>query len=74
MSKILERVMYSQLYAFLQENNLITEQQHEFTTLHTSDHSTELATLKLTDTIMCELDNSQLPIVIVINLSQALIL
>ena len=28
MSKIIERVMHSQLYAFLNENNLITEQQY----------------------------------------------
>ena len=47
-SKIIERVMHSQLYAFLNENNLITEQQYGFR----SNHSTELATLKLTDTIM----------------------
>ena len=47
MSKIIEGVMHSQLYAFLNENNLITEQQYGFR----SNHSTELVTLKLTDAI-----------------------
>ena len=36
MSKIIERVMHSQLYAFLSKNNLITEQQYGFR----SNHST----------------------------------
>ena len=67
MSKIIERVMHSQLYAFLNENNLITEQQYGFR----SNHSTELATLKLTDTIMYELDNSHIPCAIFLDLSKA---
>ena len=54
MSKIIERIMHSQLYAYLNENNLIAEQQYGFR-LH---HSTELVALKLSDTIMCELDRS----------------
>ena len=67
MSKIIERVMHSQLYAFLNENNLITEQQYGFR----SNHSTELATFKLTDTIMYELDNSHIPCAIFHDLSKA---
>ena len=67
MSKIIERVMHSQLYAFLNENNLITEQQYGFR----SNHSTDLATLKLTDTIMYELDNSHIPCAIFLDLSKA---
>ena len=66
MSKIIERVMHSQLYAFLNENNLITEQQYGFR----SNHSTELATLTLTDTIMYELDNSHMPCAIFLDLSK----
>ena len=54
MSKIIERVIHSQLYAYFNENNLITEQQYGFR----PRHSTELAALKLTDTIMYELDRS----------------
>ena len=67
MSKIIERVMHSQLYAFLNENNLITEQQYGFR----SNHSTELATLRLTDTIMYELDNSHISCAIFLDLSKA---
>ena len=59
--------MHSQLYAFLNENNLITEQQYGFR----SNHSTELAALKLTDTIMYELDNSHIPCAIFLDLSKA---
>ena len=66
MSNINERVMHSQLYVFLNENNLITEQQYGFTCR--SNHSTELPT----DTIMYELDSSQLPIAILLDLSKAL--
>ena len=58
--------MHSQLYAFLNENNLITEQQYGFR----SNHSTELATLKLTNTIMYELDNSHIPCAIFPDLSK----
>ena len=54
MSKIIEKIMHSQLYAYCNENNLIAEQQYSCR----SHHSTELAALKLTDTIMCELDRS----------------
>ena len=59
--------MHSQLYAFLNENNLITEQQYGFR----SNHSTESATLKLTDTIMYELNNSHIPCAIFLDLSKA---
>ena len=64
---LIEKVMHSQLYAFLNENNLITEQQYGFR----SNHSTELATLKLTDTIMYERDNSHIPCAIFLDLSKA---
>ena len=60
-------VKHSQLYAFLNENNLITEQQFGFR----SNHSTELATLKLTSTIIYKLDNSHIPIAIFLDLSKA---
>ena len=51
MSKIIERIIHSQLYAYFIENNLITEEQYGFR----PRHSTELAALKLTDTLMYEL-------------------
>ena len=67
MSKIIERVIHSQLYAYFNENNLITEQQYGFS----PRHSTELAALKLTDTIMYELDRSLIPFAIFLDLSKA---
>ena len=66
MSKIIESVMHSQLYAFLDETNLITEQEYGFRSIY----STELATLKLTDAIMYELDNSHIPVAIFLDLSK----
>ena len=59
--------MHSLLYAYFNENNLITEQQYGFR----SPHSKELATLTLSDTIMCELDSSLMPFVILLNLYKA---
>ena len=67
MSKIIERVIHSQLYAYFNENNLITEQQYGFR----PRHSTELAALKLIDTIMYELDRSLIPFAIFLDLSKA---
>ena len=67
MSKIIERIMHSQLHAYFNENNLIAEQQYGFR----SHHSTESAALKLSDTIMCELDRSLIPFVIFLDLSKA---
>ena len=67
MSKIIERIMHSQLYAYFNENKLIAEQQYGFR----SHHSTELAPLKLNDTIMCELDRSLIPFVIFFDLPKA---
>ena len=67
MSKIIERIMHSQLYAYVNKNNLIGEQQYVFR----SHHSTELAALKLSDTIMCELGRSLIPFVIFLDLSKA---
>ena len=57
--------MHSQLYAFLNENNLITKQQYGFR----SNHSTELATL--TDKFRYELDNSHIPVAICLDFSKA---
>ena len=67
MSKIIERIMHSQLYAYFNENNLIAEQQYGFR----SHHSMELTALKLSVTIMCELDRSLIPFVIFLDLSKA---
>ena len=52
-SKIFERVMFTQLYSYLNVNNLLPEQQYGFR----SQHSTELACVKLVDYIATEMDN-----------------
>ena len=46
-SKVFERVIYSQLYAYFNDNNLMSEQQYGFR----AQHSTELASVKLVDHI-----------------------
>ena len=53
-SKIFERVLYNQIYKYFNDNNLISEQQYGFR----SQHSTELATIKLMDTIIKNMDNT----------------
>ena len=52
-SKIFERVMFIQLYSYLNANNLLSEQQYGFR----SQYSTELACVKLVDYITTEMDN-----------------
>ena len=52
LSKIFERVMYKQLYQYFNENKLLCEQQYGFR----SQHSTELAAVKLVDYIIKEMD------------------
>ena len=47
-SKVFERVIYSQLYAYFNDNNLMSEQQYDFR----AQHSTELASVKLVDNII----------------------
>ena len=52
-SKNFERAMFTQLYSYLNANNLLSEQQYGFR----SQHSTELACIKLVDYITTEMDN-----------------
>ena len=69
-SKIFERVMFAQLYSYLNANNLLSEQQYGFR----SQHSTELACVKLVDYITTEMDNVKkikTPTAIFLDLSKA---
>ena len=69
-SKIFERVMFTQLYSYLNANNLLSEQQYGFR----SQHSTELACVKLVDYITTEMDNIKkikTPTAIYLDLSKA---
>ena len=53
-SKVFERSIYSQLYEYFNENNLLTEQQYGFRV----QNSTELASVKLVDNIIKEMDDA----------------
>ena len=69
-SKIFERVMYTQLYSYFNVNNLLSDQQYSFR----SQHSTELACVKLVDYILKEIDNIRdikIPASIFLDLSKA---
>ena len=69
-SKIFERVMFTQLYSYLNANTLLSEQQYGFR----SQHSTELACVKLVDYITTEMDNIRkikTPTAIFLDLSKA---
>ena len=69
-SKVFERVMYTQLYNYFNVNNLLTEQQYGFR----SKHSTELASIKLVDYIIMEMDvpkTTKTPTTVYLDLSKA---
>ena len=70
-SNVFERVMYTQLYNYFNVNNLLTEQQYGFR----SKHFTELASIKLVDYIIKEMDDlkaTKSPTIVYLYLSKAL--
>ena len=66
-SKISERIIYDQLYAYFDNYNILSEEQYGFRT----KHSTELAVVKLVDYIKNEIDGKYTPVNIYIDLSKA---
>ena len=66
-SKIFERIIYNQLYAYVDNNNILSKEQYIF---HIK-HSTELAAVKLVDYIKNEIDGKYTPVNIYIDLSKA---
>ena len=66
-SKVFERVIYSQLYHYFNNNNLLSEQQYGFR----AHHSTELAAVKLINYINKQMDNGKIPTNIYLDLSKA---
>lgn len=66
MSKILERVVYSQLYSYLNTFNILDAFQSGFKCLH----STESALLNVTNDILLSMDSGS-PVVLVLHLSAA---
>ena len=69
-SKIFERVMYKQLYQYFNKNKLLYEQQYGFR----SQHSTELAAVKLVDYVIKEMDSNKkvnTPVTLFLDISEA---
>ena len=66
-SKVIEKIVYKQLYDYFVKNKLIYSSQYGFR----KDHSTELASLELCDRILGYLDEGKLPITIFLDLSKA---
>ena len=62
-----EQVIHIQLYDCFYKNNLLCEQQYGFR----SNHSTELATIKLVDFLVKNMDENLIPCAIYLDLSQA---
>ena len=66
-SKVFERIVYNQLYSYLTTNGILFKSQYGFRKLH----STETAAIELTDTLLQNLDNGDIPIAIFLDLSKA---
>ena len=66
-SKIIEKVIYQQIYSFFQRNELFYGSQYGFRT----NHSTEHAALELADRILYYLDHNETPLSIFLDLSKA---
>ena len=66
-SKIIEKVIYQQIYSFFQQNELFYGSQYGFRT----NHSTEHAALELADRILYSLDHNESPLSIFLDLSKA---
>ena len=66
-SKVLERIAYNQLYAFLSKHNIILPSQYGFR----KNHSTDLAVLDLHDKITSAISNLQYVVGVMLDLSKA---
>ena len=66
-SKVFEKTVFNQVYAYFQLNKLFFKSQYGFRI----GHSTELAALQFTDKILNDLDNRDNPVSIFLDLSKA---
>ena len=66
-SKVIEKIIYNQLSLYFESNKLFSDSQYGFR----PNHSTEHATLELTDRITSAMDNNDVPIGIFLDLSKA---
>ena len=67
LSKIYEYVVFEQLLLYMEDNGLFYNDQFGFR----SGHSTELASVRFVDTLVQQMDNFNIPISILIDLSKA---
>ena len=68
MSKIYECVVFEQLLKYMEDNRLFSKDQFGFR----QGHSTELASLRLVDTLIQQMDNFYIPTSILIDLSKSI--
>ena len=66
-NKILEKILYKRIYAFLEEQNILYEFQYGFR----KGHSTEHALIEIVDKIKFAIDNNELTCGIFLDLSKA---
>ena len=66
-SKVFERIIFDQMYEYLNENNLLAEEQFGFRKYH----STEYAAISLVDHISNEMEHGKTPGALYIDLSKA---
>ena len=66
-SKILEKVVYNQIYKYLDDNNLISPSQHGFR----KNHSTETAVIELKHYLKSNMNKKHVPIGLFLDLSKA---
>ena len=66
-SKILEKTIFNQLHDYFQDNKLYCKNQYGFR----RNHSTEYAALELIDRVILDMDKSEIPFSIFIDLSKA---
>ena len=66
-SKIIERVVFDQLYSYMNCNKLIEKSQYGFR----KNHSTEHAALNFVDRTALEMDHNKFPIAVFLDLSKA---
>ena len=66
-SKVFEKIMFHQLHKYFKTKNLYYNHQYGFRELH----STELACLELVDRLLIDIDESDVPIYLFMDLSEA---
>ena len=66
-SKLFEKVVFSQLYDFFHHNNLFYDSQYGFL----KNHSTEYAAMELTDKVLNDIDEKNISLAIFMDLSKA---